>query len=1843
MVIGARGEQCDFALSTNGSRSLARDPQLCFRGGWCDGRDKDVFQSVVEAASSYASEHGASMLCLEGGGASFPCANDASGYGAELQGPRAVLRVQGVGAARPVLDCGGRARAFVVSGPDSQADLSTVRVELANLELRRGWSSDRGGCLLVQSASILMLDSSLVGCVSGSGGGLWVETAGSEDGVRVDMILRRVQARDCASREAASGGAVGDPKPPGSGGTLAVWVAGPGPAVSCNWTLDRVTVSNSSAVCEGAPFECSGSQGGAVYARVGGDWLGGTWSMVDTVLSESRSWGSGGGLHFEVAGSVTSGLWSVSGATAFDRTRCESDNGGGLRYLVGGSVNGGEWWLGGQTVFNRTRAPDGWGGGVSHRVQGTVSGGLWRIGDAASFVDTRAAGNGGAVAYVVQGGVAGGAWQIEDAAAFIGTTAGIGGAVYYNVQQSVQNSTWSVAGQARFEGTSSSNQGGAIAYEIAQDVLGGQWEVTGNASFGSTTAGGSYGGSIAFVVRTVSGGSWSISGATTFVGSSSTDWGGAVAYRAHSVLGGSWVLGGSASFLSSAAEQEGGSVAYEVNYAVVGGLWSVEDQVSFVQASSGQHGGAIYYRVSQWVTGGTWRVAGNVTFAGTAAALNGGAIYYDGSSCHTGGTWTIDNTVGFLETRAGGNGGGVAWTGVYVHDSCSSSDSLARGEVVRGPVGAGHSLMPSKQFGGRFIGTSANLDGGAMWVSTSGPQPQSVAILGIGSSTHSGGRGGFAYITLNIEPAAGQVTQLTLSGLACSNCTAEQAGGVAYLQVQAPAQSAGKPLVPCCSLEMRMADVVVSRATGGLQGGAFVVDVTPPYVHPPPAAQAGGGRASAASSQQYYPVSYFHRLDVQNVTLRDVLVVANSSDGGAAFALENANALFRDIHVMNATSPAMGGVLSASGYTNVTVADAYMEGVRSGASAALVHSTDRDVNLTLVNVTCSTQALRSTSNTTGIITVDHLSLQYMKDVKVSCPVGTSITDQSLGWSPILGAVSVCDPPKGGSGCTKQTTQTHLFFGGYDTQFACVQCEPSTYNLAAPTMASKPCNANSTCSPLADRGSAFSGSLLDFLFTKLDSLCHPCPFGATCQNGSHVVTRSNFWGTTAREQPTVLISRFVVLPHGYGCEGGECTTHTSCAGKRTGFACGQCAEGFTEALGTSSCVPQSDCGRRWQDVAFWPGYIVLVLLALALYYQATKRAPRTFDASVMLTILANLYQMGQMCYVNGGSSDRWVPLWAGELANLRPRGDSGPWSGLGFCVVPGLSAAGKLLLLVLLAVLTIVLVLLVWRIHALLDRCCHGRQRGSGGAGRRRGVHGRCPPRLRVRRHRPEAYMASLVLLVSLLYGTIGEAVVRLFAPLRVETYSLRLGISGNLEWLGTWWQVLAFLWFVFSTLPAPMAYLRGYKLLHAKRIEPWVFALYIQVPVAGELMYRFGNGGLRRDSVRDKRASGRALDAAERGPESTEEERGRGALEALLAAAGPAPESKPGTAFFTPPAPRSSTSVPTPVAHGTCSKTKVLERLSAPYSKELSSTMAGWWGMVFMLRRLLFLLPTLGFVGRPEYKVSVQLVLAVGYLVLHMQCRPFLSAHAHALETLSLAVLCVLCSVNLHYATMQEDAVMQTTESATRFFVGVEAAFVMLPPCVGLGLLLHHWRTDGKGVQPGCCPRRTGRHPAPMKRQGSKVQLTSSQLHLHPDASAASGVGAEVSVASGMRGEQGAPYVELDGEDEGGELKGVRTGVAGSVRWLRAAGEGGGGEGGVGEGGGGSGPGGRGDGGGGGRWRVEGVPGAGARSGVDLRSSVSSVGSGASVPRGSRPAGRMRGMKAGRAAGGGGGDSGDDV
>ena len=137
-------------------------------------------------------------------------------------------------------------------------------------------------------------------------------------------------------------------------------------------------------------------------------------------------------------------------------------------------------------------------------------------------------------------------------------------------------------------------------------------------------------------------------------------------------------------------------------------------------------------------------------------------------------------------------------------------------------------------------------------------------------------------------------------------------------------------------------------------------------------------------------------------------------------------------------------------------------------------------------------------------------------------------------------------------------------------FSCKECDYNFYSL--------------------QRGTA-RGVYVDDTFQ-----CLPCPRGADCIPA--IKSKTNYWGYHVSLNPPKLA--FTICPFGY-CKSPPINSieYNACQGKRTGFMCGMCSQGYTEALWSTYCTPIKDCDDYW----FWILFLTLVFsMAIILVFK-----------------------------------------------------------------------------------------------------------------------------------------------------------------------------------------------------------------------------------------------------------------------------------------------------------------------------------------------------------------------------------------------------------------------------------------------------------------------------------------------------------------------------------------------------------------------------------------------------------------------------------------------------------------
>lgn len=122
------------------------------------------------------------------------------------------------------------------------------------------------------------------------------------------------------------------------------------------------------------------------------------------------------------------------------------------------------------------------------------------------------------------------------------------------------------------------------------------------------------------------------------------------------------------------------------------------------------------------------------------------------------------------------------------------------------------------------------------------------------------------------------------------------------------------------------------------------------------------------------------------------------------------------------------------------------------------------------------------------------------------------------------------------------------------------------------------------------------SAFDGTYDYMDINCLDCPYGGQCDKS--IRSLPNFWGYKYRNG-----IQFQQCPKGYCCSHRHCQSYDICADDRHSTLCSVCREGYSEALFSSTCVPNQECGPLW----LWPFALGLgFLYMLFLLFQKDVR-------------------------------------------------------------------------------------------------------------------------------------------------------------------------------------------------------------------------------------------------------------------------------------------------------------------------------------------------------------------------------------------------------------------------------------------------------------------------------------------------------------------------------------------------------------------------------------------------------------------------------------------------------------
>ena len=276
--------------------------------------------------------------------------------------------------------------------------------------------------------------------------------------------------------------------------------------------------------------------------------------------------------------------------------------------------------------------------------------------------------------------------------------------------------------------------------------------------------------------------------------------------------------------------------------------------------------------------------------------------------------------------------------------------------------------------------------------------------------------------------------------------------------------------------------------------------------------------------------------------------------GGAVYISTHANASISSCSFKNNTSNWFGGTLCSLGGLSLS----YSQFENSDSA---VHSTVGDILFLIGPTLIDDVSFQVVTSLTNLPIIWYSSdsrergLMGAGDVNITCPVSAQFRNETLT-----------------SDIQEDTSYVDLFY-------FCDPCPHDMYSLQY----------GYRRGPLARNDTEWSDSFK----------CLPCEYGAQCDNGV-IQSQLNFWGYTHEsEEENVPKVTLMSCLEGYCCNQKVCDSYDTCSANRVGTLCGHCAEGMSELLSSTLCVPNEACTDTWY-MAF--DILLAILILLFFLYQ-----------------------------------------------------------------------------------------------------------------------------------------------------------------------------------------------------------------------------------------------------------------------------------------------------------------------------------------------------------------------------------------------------------------------------------------------------------------------------------------------------------------------------------------------------------------------------------------------------------------------------------------------------------------
>jgi predicted outer membrane repeat protein len=291
---------------------------------------------------------------------------------------------------------------------------------------------------------------------------------------------------------------------------------------------------------------------------------------------------------------------------------------------------------------------------------------------------------------------------------------------------------------------------------------------------------------------------------------------------------------------------------------------------------------------------------------------------------------------------------------------------------------------------------------------------------------------------------------------------------------------------------------------------------------------------------------------------------AKHNGQGGAIAISNGNATIVDsTFERNQAHISGGAIVLLDGTASLTVKRSRFAENTAETQGGTIHSASGGA-VVLRNATLDLPANASTG-----LSIEHGNTFSLSDgAMIKCPVGTNLTVQNV--SIMKQTADWCYKHQGTMICPPARLT--------ENSYACVACPSLSYSLDA-------------------------SYAHDNHTSHIE--CLACPVGTDCSSGgAEIRVKPGYWcKKTERHMNSQHPTRLLCTP----CPDEYCKTDQSlwtvssgCAFNRTGILCGECRTGFSAAVGTSECVPNSECNLA--NRGRWLGVALLLYICWVLYLR-----------------------------------------------------------------------------------------------------------------------------------------------------------------------------------------------------------------------------------------------------------------------------------------------------------------------------------------------------------------------------------------------------------------------------------------------------------------------------------------------------------------------------------------------------------------------------------------------------------------------------------------------------------------